>query len=299
MIIKSIGLVILYLEGVQMLIEKVGGLFHSSILNANNYKQLSRLFFSVVVRLTRALQGFQDFILQAMSRCEEEYDLLVDCTDEDADGLLEPESEDAPSRSSNEDGDADSNPRRSSSFSPSPGPIILQPGQCLEKTHLRLRKMEDLFEKFRASQDTIREYRDALENYPEREVLLPDLKLEKQDATRWEMAWRSMQSHGYKSVDQTPDIENKLLSRSKDWPGIDDFDDLWKFSIAFAFSATACLYGGLHALAWNAHFHTYNEQLLWRIASCAVMGGLPSLYLVAMGFENLGDDGILNRQVHV
>ena len=37
------------------------------------------------------------------------------------------------------------------------------------------------------------------------------------------------------------------------------------------------VYGGLHALAWFAHFHSPTEQLLWRISSVVAMGGIPTL----------------------
>ena len=37
-------------------------------------------------------------------------------------------------------------------------------------------------------------------------------------------------------------------------------------------SALSCLYGGAHALAWNAHFPSNVEKLLWRVASCIVAG---------------------------
>ncbi|KAL8954561.1 MAG: hypothetical protein Q9193_007194, partial [Seirophora villosa] len=39
------------------------------------------------------------------------------------------------------------------------------------------------------------------------------------------------------------------------------------------------IYGGLHAMAWFANFNSTTEQLLWRISSCVVMGGLP-IFLV-------------------
>ncbi|KAJ0413035.1 hypothetical protein BJY00DRAFT_320201 [Aspergillus carlsbadensis] len=39
--------------------------------------------------------------------------------------------------------------------------------------------------------------------------------------------------------------------------------------------------GGLHALAWNSHFPTHTERLLWRI-SCVLVGSIPSIELFAI-----------------
>jgi hypothetical protein len=32
-------------------------------------------------------------------------------------------------------------------------------------------------------------------------------------------------------------------------------------------------YGGIHAIAWDAHFPSRQEQIIWRIAACCVAGG--------------------------
>ncbi|KAL8974545.1 MAG: hypothetical protein Q9197_001223 [Variospora fuerteventurae] len=57
----------------------------------------------------------------------------------------------------------------------------------------------------------------------------------------------------------------------------------------FGFIGAALIYGGLHVLAWFAHFSSTTEQLLWRISSCVVMGGLPILvinrFLIDRRFE--------------
>ena len=38
-------------------------------------------------------------------------------------------------------------------------------------------------------------------------------------------------------------------------------------------SATWLLLGGLHLIAWNFHFPTETEKILWRVASFALAGG--------------------------
>ena len=62
-------------------------------------------------------------------------------------------------------------------------------------------------------------------------------------------------------------------------------DDMLKLPIALTFSATALIYGGLHALAWHAYFKSPTEQLLWRISACVVMGGM-ALILLTVKFED-------------
>lgn len=54
---------------------------------------------------------------------------------------------------------------------------------------------------------------------------------------------------------------------------------MWKIAEdnrdGLGFSAAGLMYGGLHALAWFAHFESPIQQLLWRISACVVAGGLP------------------------
>lgn len=47
------------------------------------------------------------------------------------------------------------------------------------------------------------------------------------------------------------------------------------FTVMTGFSTAALVYGGLHALAWNAHFDPPFERLLWQMSSCIVMIGIP------------------------
>ena len=56
-------------------------------------------------------------------------------------------------------------------------------------------------------------------------------------------------------------------------------------SISIGFTLAGLLYGGLHALAWNAHFASHAEQLLWRVAVCIVAGTFPAIWIL----ELLGD----------
>lgn len=103
------------------------------------------------------------------------------------------------------------------------------------------------------------------------------------------MAWRAVQT--CKLVEDTdenrvtqierPGVERLprlLTERCDDWPA---FEDLRDSPILFGFSVAAFIYGGLHALAWFAHFNSNTEQLLWRASACIVLGGVPVAYIVA------------------
>lgn len=53
-----------------------------------------------------------------------------------------------------------------------------------------------------------------------------------------------------------------------------------------AFILAGTIYGGLHALAWNAPFPTGAEQLLWRLSASMVIG-YGMLISLAISFVNL------------
>lgn len=40
------------------------------------------------------------------------------------------------------------------------------------------------------------------------------------------------------------------------------------------------IYGGLHAVAWDAHFPSYVERILWRVAVVVIIASTP-FYFVA------------------
>ncbi|KAM0805981.1 hypothetical protein BDR22DRAFT_194100 [Usnea florida] len=98
----------------------------------------------------------------------------------------------------------------------------------------------------------------------------PAIELTSSDVTRWKMASRYIER-----LVVGPNM-NIIQRRCQDWP---NKDQMFQLPIAVGFSVTALIYGGLHALAWFAHFDSFTEQLLWRMSACVVMGGVPICYI--------------------
>ncbi|KAI4220082.1 MAG: hypothetical protein LQ349_008175, partial [Xanthoria aureola] len=115
---------------------------------------------------------------------------------------------------------------------------------------------------------------------------LPSLKLTKQDINRWKMANRAANLIQGPS-DRTIFFNDPFERRCTNMP--DFIDALYELPLVYGFSAAAMVYGGLHALAWFAHFHSPTEQLLWRISSVVVMGGIPTLAVMFRVLDQLRD----------
>lgn len=116
---------------------------------------------------------------------------------------------------------------------------------------------------------------------------LPSLKLTKQDINRWKMAKRAAESIGELSDHEVFSGE-PLERRCTNIPNL--IKVLYKLPLVFEFSAAAMVYGGLHALAWFAHFRSPTEQLLWGISSAVVMGGIPTLAVIWKLADSFSDD---------
>ena len=120
-----------------------------------------------------------------------------------------------------------------------------------------------------------RSFNDFMELY----LQPPAIFLSQRDVTRWKFASRAAQAIG-KDIDHGNHPNSIALYlyrnfslRCEDWPNLDDVLNAPFLQLGFVLAAL--VYGGLHALAWFAHFNTSTEQLLWRISACIVMGGLP------------------------
>ena len=108
---------------------------------------------------------------------------------------------------------------------------------------------------------------------------LPSLKLTKQDINRWKMAKRAAESYQQLRRSNYEIFRGEPFERRcTNMPSLQVVPK--DLPLALGFSAATMVYGGLHALAWSAHFHSPIEQLLWRISSVIVMGGIPTFYAV-------------------
>ncbi|KAL8901753.1 MAG: hypothetical protein Q9192_000388 [Flavoplaca navasiana] len=113
------------------------------------------------------------------------------------------------------------------------------------------------------------------------EPAFPSISVMEMDINRWKMAVRAVERV---ERTQTPHRGLNRLNGPfrRHVPNMPKFADIIeKFPLAIGFSAAAMIYGGLHALAWFAQFHSPTEQLLWRLSSVAVMSGIP---IMAVGY---------------
>ena len=160
-------------------------------------------------------------------------------------------------------------------------PTLLGPGEFLQGTYFQLKSKLG-----GCSRSQCAEF--GVEACPR----LPRIELTSSEVTRWKMASRLLESS------QRADVEEagwgtSIHQRCKDWPNV---GRMFHLPIALGFTVAALSYGGLHALAWSAHFGSSTEQLLWRMSACVVMGGLPSCY-VMIKFARY--DGALHGRVEV
>lgn len=147
------------------------------------------------------------------------------------------------------------------------GPTILAPGQILPGTGFRVRSLKEFAYNLPLSFD------DVNGSHPPP----PSISLTARDVTRWKMTWRAFLVYKRDNDRYWLPYRKILVPRCSNWPDLDDFREL---PIALGFSAAALVYGGLHALAWFAHFGSFTEQLLWRISASVVMGGVPVAFII-------------------
>ena len=159
---------------------------------------------------------------------------------------------------------------------------LLRPGEILQGTCFQLKSELDKRQR---------------SNYPEMVGVnacprFPTIELTSSDVTRWKMASRLLES--FKRAD--PDFRNQgqrtFNRRCKNWPDI----QIRQLPIALGFSGAALTYGGLHALAWSAHFGSFREQLLWRMSTCVVMGVVPICYSIYRLYQFYMDHAYYGHQ---
>ena len=172
-------------------------------------------------------------------------------------------------------------------------------GQTIQGTELRLRSLSELVDivintkgSFHGGEpEGLDKYLQELKESAKSCSHSINVHLSARDINRWKLASRAIQTDirtfelSGPRESPTDNFRNLLIQRHKDWPRA---DKMWsKIEIVAGFSLAAFIYGGLHALAWSAHFHSSTEQLLWRISACIVMGSLPVIYAVARLYDRL------------
>ena len=171
--------------------------------------------------------------------------------------------------------------------------IILEPGQTLQGTGLQILHPRDIsysdgITLFQFGMHLPRTMPPELRKaFNELHSTLPHVNLTARDITRWKMAWHICRPDagvkpGNTQVLSKASRKQPLARWCRDWP---ESDGIFQLPIILGFTAATFIYGGLHALAWSAHFDSATEKLLWRISSCVVMGGLPVILGLA-GWEH-------------
>lgn len=153
----------------------------------------------------------------------------------------------------------------------------LKPGQQVPNTDFQLKdELEEIWTRAAGSG-----------NDP---VPFPRLQYTQQDLNRWTMAARACEAF----VGDDPSEEGggyygaAFRRRCGDFPRIEANEP----AVALGLGVVALSYGGLHALAWSAHFISTTEQLLWRISACIVMGGVPLMFTIATITDRYNDVAI-------
>lgn len=152
---------------------------------------------------------------------------------------------------------------------------ILTLGQKLHDTEFLFSpRFSDLWLESRIPDDL---HQKSFNDFNELYLHPPGILLSQRDVNRWKSASRAAQS-----FEKEVSLHNQLFwaslhgpgfsPRCEDWP---DLQDVMRAPfLQLGFVLAALVYGGLHALAWFAHFNTSTEQLLWRISASMIMGGL-------------------------
>ncbi|KAF8242899.1 hypothetical protein K440DRAFT_563738 [Wilcoxina mikolae CBS 423.85] len=64
----------------------------------------------------------------------------------------------------------------------------------------------------------------------------------------------------------------------------------------YVLTCLSLLYGGAHVAAWNTHFPTTVERLLWKISACLASSFVPVSLLVYQGYSKLNRYTVLEGQ---
>ena len=167
------------------------------------------------------------------------------------------------------------------------GSINLMAGQTMRGTGFKAKNLRDFAEQQQQNLER------SFDNYNGSHPPFPPIDLTTEDVTRYKMAWHALKFYRQPGVNKAPIISRLstlhwhhyyllgVVQRCTDWP---DIEYVLELPIALGFTTTGMIYGGLHALAWFAHFESSTQQLLWRISACVVMSGFPVCWALVKSY---------------
>ncbi len=103
------------------------------------------------------------------------------------------------------------------------------------------------------------------------------------DTRRWQLAHLAIQRYNLpKPTKNLNFITLKAISEAEAFnDNSETAGSAWSTLLLFLLSAA---YGGLHALAWNAHFPSLKQRKLWRISSCIVASPIGIMIFLVLIF---------------
>lgn len=104
------------------------------------------------------------------------------------------------------------------------------------------------------------------------------------DVRHWRLAREAMDKYHLKKPNTNLDLVTiKPVPESMGWDT--PKEEPFKWAAHLGFSLVAAGYGGLHALAWNAHFPTHRELKLWRISALIIATPAALYFLLILSVQ--------------
>lgn len=107
--------------------------------------------------------------------------------------------------------------------------------------------------------------------------------LSSSDARRWQLAHLAMRK--YNLPKPTKNLGLVTIKAVKDTIDMEEEPAAVTVWSMIAFVSASAAYGSFHALAWNAHFPSHRERMLWHVSACIVacpVIGLAIMFLIAV-----------------
>ncbi|KAH7351243.1 hypothetical protein BKA65DRAFT_536249 [Rhexocercosporidium sp. MPI-PUGE-AT-0058] len=109
----------------------------------------------------------------------------------------------------------------------------------------------------------------------------PKFYLAPLDIHRWRLAHHALIKYKLSKPTKNLDLVTvDAIGETMEYDNKDSpLEPLWGIALLFLLGTA---YGGLHALAWDAHFPSERERLLWRVSSCIVASPLAVVILAVI-----------------